>query len=382
MPTYSKLMRCALYALAATSLATAAADAKDHRNCNELLKVKRYHECMEVYQKCMRSHSEYADRMACVDAFIDKIVPPSICKGDEFYEQCKVVRRVKDDCYKLGRGAESRARGNGSTQSFRSVSAIERFGARIKDHEAAVPAITAIRGKFTECLGRAAYKKHNTRCGGSIRVETLDWCGVARDQLQSQWQDYVKNLDAQLIAPALKAAGGKKGAAVISQTEKLLAAIKNAFQEPRLAVPGVDVDALAKKMRADHDEAVAKAQAERAAREDEEAQQTAKRLPKAKMKNGKLAKQVRALIERKWDKDEFKRVILSSKKWQTKYVYIGRFRTNRVSHRVLPMHVITRPENGRHCRLFEIGAQQDRVDRQWRALDIGWVGSSKWTKCP
>ena len=382
MITLARFHRYSLFAaLAIAPLVASNAEAGDHRNCNELLKVKRYHECMDVYQNCMRSHKDYEARMRCVDDFIDKIVPPSVCKGDDFYQQCLKVKEIRTDCQMLGRAKPNRAPRNGEQGAFPSVKSIEEFVDRVKAFEVAVPAIGVIREKYGECLGRAAYQKHNTRCGGSTQLETLDQCMVARDRLALRWQDFAKTLAAEVIAPALKRAG-HSGTTTIEKAEMLLDAAQSALSEPRLAVADLDIAGLKKQLRETFDRTVAEAATKRDAAAQAEAEATARRLPKSKMKNAKLAKKIRAVIEGEWRKDEFKRAILSGKKWVTNYVYIGRYRTNRVSNRSLPLHVITRPAKAKHCRLYDISVVQDRVNKSWEAVRFGGVGDSKWTLCP
>src|SRR5258706_2530905 len=84
-----------------------------------------------------------------------------------------------------------------------------------------------------------------------------------------------------------------------------------------------------------------------------------------------------AIIEKQWPKDELKRAILSSKKWTTNYVYIGKYRTNRIAGKSMDIHVITRPENRKLCRLFEIALVQSRHDKEWGEVRFGGVCYSK-----
>ena len=119
---------------------------------------------------------------------------------------------------------------------------------------------------------------------------------------------------------------------------------------------------------------------EQAAHADAEAEETT--APKAKMRNAKLAKQIQAVVENQWKKDEFKKVILTSKKWTTRFVYIGDYRTNRIKGKSMDVHVITRPENAKHCRLYVIGVSMSYIDKEWGDVRFGGVGSSKWIKCP
>lgn len=317
------------------------------------------------------------------------------CKADEFERACiQMDRKGGQKCVEP------------DPLSLKEKGNIKRFMDLMTLTNKKAEAAQLIREKYMPCLTDAAAREHGVDCAVFVKERNLATCDGAPAAHRKAWEDGVRGAPKNLIDAAIDAAPTQPGRdveryrqRVLDRTQDLVTELKKALQEPLFAVPGVDFEAVDAAIKADFkakDDSWAKASADaagaktaqkardekdknsRLASQNLEELESAKTvaLPKAKMKNGKLAARFGKLVEKRWPGEKALKTILSSARWEV----VRNKWTGIITGRVMDAHIVVQQPSGR-CRLFLYGLHQSKEYKGWGPAVLNGVGESSRVLC-
>lgn len=333
---------------------------------------------------------------------LTQLAKPSFkfCKTDEFDKVCHTMDRL---------GGQKCPEPD--PLSVKSASNVQRFVKRYEMMLKKAAAAQIIRAKYMPCLSEEARRDHRVDCAVFVKEPNIVTCEQAPQLYRKAWEDGVRGAEKTLVERAIeqspsRAPRGYEKRRLASTRERALnsarsviAELHKAMQRPEFAVQGVDLSQVEAKVKADYAakdaewakaaveadkaQAVAKAakekeRAERRAAQDAEELEKAKsvKLPKAKMKNAKLARKAGRLVEKRWPGEKALKVILSSKRWEV----VRNKWTGIITGRVMDFHLVVQQPSGK-CRLFLYGLYQPKELRGFGETSLNGVGASSRVLC-
>lgn len=335
------------FLLASFAVLAAPAEARRIEGCHHVPAAHRT-ACEPVWEKCYRGH-EGTDRYKCLGEWAARNVPAHLCTSDDFEKACSAYLDSARSCTKPHGDLDP--------------SQLHTFGRFVQAVEDANKALSAVHGleRFGQCIGKAAYKEFGVECARRIEPNDVAECRSLGPSMKAKWAAGLVKVSEHLagVATTLEK-GGDSVEKEAARAEKLIATVEAGNANPVLK-GDFDAAALRAKLQEAQKSSQAKAGAAKAdasakatAREEAEAQKTAEALPKAKLKNKKLAAAITEQLETKWKGMTVVRVILSSKKWTTNYLRFGSYETRQKESKESRAHVIVKYANERFCKLYDV----------------------------